>query len=401
MKTLLQINSVINSGSTGRIAEEIGKKAIENRWQSYIAYGRNEQSSMSKKINIGNKFDILLHGLITRLFDKHGLGSKKATEKLIHQIETINPDIIHLHNVHGYYLNIKVLFNYLANTSIPIIWTLHDCWSFTGHCSHFDFVGCNKWKTECSNCPQIKEYPASFFYDRSNKNYSLKKYLFNSLDNLTIVPVSNWLADRIKESFLSNMSIKVIPNGVDTDLFSPKETNIREKYKLKNTFILLGIASKWTTSKGLSDFIKLSSKIDSDIKIILVGLNKKQIKCLPNNIIGFERTENTEELVNLYSCADVVLNLSREETFGLTTVEGFACGTPGIVYNTTASPELISPETGFVVESGNINKLLHAIKQIQKEGKAYYSNACVERAKSLYNKNDRFNDYMNLYNSVL
>jgi len=402
MKKLLQINSVVNSGSTGRIAEEIGQTAIAAGWESYIAYGRNERPSSSKLIRIGNDKDIKLHGLQTRLFDRHGLGSKGATTDFIRQVEEINPDIIHLHNIHGYYINMEVLFLYLKKVNIPVIWTFHDCWPITGHCSYFSFVGCEKWKTQCYSCPQKKGYPASYFIDRSKKNYNLKKELFNSLSNLTLVPVSQWLSGILKESFLQNYPIKVINNGVNTDVFKPSlNSDFRNKYGLKDKFILLGVASVWEERKGLKDYIELSKILESEFQIVLVGLNKKQVEQLPNNILGIERTDNVGELADIYSSADLVLNLSYEETFGLTTVEGFACGTPGIVYNATASPELIDVSTGIVVEQGNINKLVDAIYSIKKKGKEYYSEACVNRAYRLYKKEDRYREYIDLYEELI
>jgi len=251
MRTLLQINSVVNSGSTGRIAEEIGQTAISQGWESYIAYGRNKRLSQSQLIKIGTDWDIKMHGLQTRLFDRHGLGSKSATQIFIKQIEAIKPDIIHLHNIHGYYLNIEVLFNFLASTQIPVLWTLHDCWPFTGHCVYFDFVGCKKWLTQCNNCPQTRTYPASFFLDRSTQNFNLKKELFTGVHNLTLVPVSQWLANLLRQSFLKNLPIQVINNGIDIETFKPvPSNNLRFKFKLQSKFIIIGVANIWSERKG-------------------------------------------------------------------------------------------------------------------------------------------------------
>jgi len=401
-KTLLQINSVVNSGSTVRIAEEIGQTALAAGWESYIAYGRTERPSTSKLIKIGNERDVKLHGLHTRLFDRHGLGSKSATHELVCEIERIAPDIIHLHNIHGYYINIEVLFNYLRTANIPVVWTFHDCWPLTGHCSHFTFVGCEKWKTQCYSCPQKTSYPASYFIDSSKKNYILKKELFNSLSNLTLVPVSYWLSGILNDSFLQNYPIKVINNSINTKVFNPStENSFRIKHHLENLFILLGVATSWSVRKGLNDYIALSKLLDDSFQIVLVGLTKKQIAQLPDKILGIERTENVEELAGIYTAADTVLNLSYEETFGLTTVEGFACGTPGIVYNATASPELIDESTGLIVELGDINGLVEAINQIKQKGKYYYSDACVNRTHCLYKNEDRYKEYIDLYMSLL
>ena len=402
MKILLQINSVVNSGSTGRIAEEIGQTAIAAGWESYIAYGRNERPSSSKLIKIGTDKDIKLHGLQTRLFDRHGLGSRGATDEFIKQIEVIKPDIIHLHNIHGYYINMEVLFHYLKKVNIPVVWTFHDCWPITGHCSYFTFVGCEKWKTQCYSCPQKKGYPASYFIDRSKKNYNLKKELFNSLPNLTLVPVSQWLAGILNESILQNFPIKVINNGINTEVFKPSMiSDFRKKYGLKDKFILLGVASVWEERKGLKDFIELSKLLNSDYQIVLVGLTKKQIELLPKNILGIERTESVDALADIYSTSDVFINPTYEDNFPTTNLESLACGTPVITYKTGGSPEAIDVSTGIVVEQGNINKLVEAIFTIKKIGKQYYSDACVNRAHKLYKKEDRYKEYIQLYNELI
>ncbi len=402
MKTLLQINTVVNYGSTGRIIEELGYTAYQNGWNSYIAYGRKGRPYNSKLIKIGSDWDVILHGLQTRLFDKHGFGSRNATLQLIVQIDKIKPDIIHLHNLHGYYINIKVLFDFLAVTNIPVVWTFHDCWPMTGHCVYFDSVSCNKWETECFGCPQTDEYPASFGFDRSKKNYFVKKVLFTSLTNLTIVPVSEWLGNIVKKSYFLNFPIKVINNGIDTDKFCPlKTTSIRSKYCLENKFIILGVASIWSIHKGLGDFIKLSRMLGKNYQIILVGLTELQIHTLPSNIIGIKRTDNIQELVAFYSDADVFINPSIEESFGLTTIEAMACGTPTIVFSATASPELTIPVTGFIVAKGNIKGIIEAIHKIKIKGKSCFSSACRDRVIKLYDKNDRHMDYLNLYESIL
>ena len=402
MKTLLQINTIVNSGSTGRIAEEIGQLALKNGWESYIAYGRNKRPSKSKLIRIGTEGAIAAHGLQTRLFDNHGLASKRATFKLVKQIMEINPDIIHLHNLHGYYLNIEILFNYLAECNIPVIWTFHDCWPITGHCTHFDFVGCEKWKTECYCCPQKTNYPASYFMDRSRKNHHLKKKLFTSVKGLNIVAVSNWLSSIIHKSFLSETPMVTIHNGVNTEVFAPQHsTNIRMKYNLGEGFIILGVASVWSQNKGLNDFVELSKLIDPFTKIVLVGLSRRQIQNLPGNIIGIAKTEDIQELAELYSTANIFINTSVEETFGLTTAEALSCGTPAIVYNTTACPEVVDDSTGFVLEKHDITGILQTIQTVKRIGKEKYSENCTKRIKENFNKIDKYQDYLNLYDQLL
>ena len=399
---LLQINSTVNSGSTGRIAEHIGRIAIENGWESYIAYGRHRNTSFSKEIQIGTKLDVYLHGIYSLLTDKHGLASINATNKFIDYVKYIKPDVIHLHNIHGYYLNYKYLFEYFAKIDTPIVWTMHDCWSITGHCSHFESVTCNKWKNLCNHCPLKTSYPRSLLLDNCNSNYLLKKKLFTKPNNINIITVSKWLEGIMKDSFLNKYPIHTIYNGVDISSFRPIPfKHLKEGLKCENKKILLGVATAWSERKGLSDYYKLAQKLPPNIQIILVGLNKKQLKEVPSNIIGIERTESIQQLAEYYSMADIVLNLSYEETFGLTTVEGFACGTPGIVYDKTASPELVSHDTGIIVEAGNIDSLVVAISAMLKQNKELYSKACRNRAINSFDIRTNYYKYIDLYKNLI
>lgn len=400
-KRVLQINSVINSGSTGRIAEEIGLKAISNDWESYIAYGRNDRPSKSHKIKIGNKLDIYWHVLITRLSDRHGLGSKRATKRLIKEIEKVQPDIIHLHNIHGYYLNYEIFFEYLKATNTPIVWTLHDCWIMTGHCAHFDYIKCDKWKSHCNFCPQRYTYPKSF-YDRSFNNYKLKKKLFCSkAEDMTLVPVSEWLSNILSNSFLYKSPKKNIHNGIDINTFSPQKSTLKNSLGIDDKFVIIGVASIWDARKGLEDFKKLSEQLNDDEIILLIGLSEKQISELPKDIIGITRTENVKQLAEFYSIADVFVNPTWEDSYPTTNLEATACGTPIITYKTGGSPESVSPETGFVVEKGNLGELRKVINTIKQNGKSFYSIACRERAVKMFNKEDRYAEYIELYEELL
>jgi len=404
MPILLQINSVVNWGSTGRIVEEIGQASVANGWESYIAYGRYDRSSASKKIKIGNKLDFYFHIIMTRLFDKHGFASTNSTKNLIEKIQKIKPNIIHLHNIHGYYLNVKLLFQYLSTMQIPIVWTLHDCWSFTGHCAHFDYIGCDRWINCCYKCPQKNKYPVSKFLDHSLKNYEFKKQLFNSIKNMTIVPVSYWLGEKVKNSFLNKYPIDVIQNGIDINIFHPitDMNSIKKKYNIEDKYIILGVASRWDGLKGIFDFTALNNIIDHDIfKIVLVGLNKKQIKKIPKEITGIERTEDINELTALYSIADVFLNPTWEDTFPTTNLEAIACGTPVITYNTGGSIESISDDVGIIVDKGDIKNLYKSIINIKEKGKNYYFNNCRKRAETFYNKKEKYKDYIKLYKKLL
>lgn len=399
MKKLLIINVNANSGSTGRIAEEIGQTAIDNGYETYFAYGRIARESKCNIIKIGNSLNVKFHGVESLLFDNHGFSSRLATKKFICEIERIKPDIINIHNLHGYYINVKILFEYLSKINIPVVWTFHDCWPFTGHCSHFMRFNCNKWKTGCFSCPNSKGYPKSMFLDNSKNNYKRKKKLFTKINKMTIVSPSDWLSDFVKESFLMQKQILTINNGTDLNVFKPINNNLKSKLGLNIEKIIIGVASVWTQAKGLLDFIKLSELMSNEYKIILVGLNKKQKESLPANIIGIERTESVHELAELYSMADVFVNPTYSDNFPTTNIEALACGTPVITYKTGGSPESVDEKTGVVVEQGNINQLKEAIELIAKN-KGEYSENCRERAVNLYNKQDRFNDYIKLFNSL-
>ncbi len=403
MNTVVQINTVVNFGSTGRIVEEIGQLALKMGWNHFICYGRDGRRSRSKTIKIGNDWDTKWHGIQTRLFDRHGLASTRATMKLIERIKDIKPDVIHLHNLHGYYLNIRVLFNYLSVANIPIIWTFNECWTITGNCAHFSSFGCDKWKSECNHCPQKRKYPASYMIDRSRKNYRLKKQLFTSVRNMTIVAVSNWLADIIKASFLIDYPVKTIYNGIDTCIFRPRSTkDVREKNNIPyKKFIILAVANVWDERKGLRYYIQLSKLLKDDEIIVMVGVTEKILKKLPLNIIGIKRTENVEQLAELYSLASIACNFSSEETFGITNAEALACGTPSIVYKCTASPELIGPGAGFVVDEGDMVGIRNVIDAVKIKGKESYSKTCRERAVKMFNKDERWGEYIQLYQQVI
>jgi len=372
---VLQINSVCGLGSTGRIATDIDSVLKENNIESYLAYGRDTSVENDHVLKIGNKFDYYLHGVFTRLFDNHALfGSERSTDNFVKKIKEIEPDVIHLHNLHGYYINIKILFNYLKDSSKPVVWTLHDCWSFTGHCAYFSYAQCNRWIKGCYNCPQSKSYPSSAFIDNSKRNYLIKKELFTSLENMAIVTPSRWLADLVAQSFLAKYPVKVIHNGIDIDVFKPVDNElVLDKFDLRDKFIILGVASMWDQRKGLNYFVKLSKMIDDDCVIVLVGLDDQQRVGLPPNIIGIKRTSNIKELAQLYSTADVFVNPTLEDNFPTTNLEALACGTPIITFETGGSPEAIDKNCGHIVGIGDISAIKKYLDQIRNEGKALYN----------------------------
>ena len=338
MSKILFINSVCN-GSTGTICKNLYKAAVEAGHECCIAYGRGEAPEGFNTIKIGNKFDFYLHVLKARLFDASGFGSKHATKEFIKKIEEFKPDIIHLHNIHGYYVNIEILFNYLKqHPEIKKIWTLHDWWACTGHCPDFEYEKCEQWKTECQECVRTNEYPKSFI-DFCNRNFKKKKELFSNIENLVLVSPSQWLCNLLKESFLNKYKCIVINNGVDTSVFKPTPSDIKQQYGIEDKKIILGVASVWEKRKGLDSFLELAKQQDNEYQIVLIGLNSKQIKQLPSNIIGINRTENVQELVKWYSAADIYFNPTLEDNYPTTNLEAIACGTPVVTFDTGGSPE--------------------------------------------------------------
>jgi putative colanic acid biosynthesis glycosyltransferase len=401
---ILQINTTYNSGSTGRIASQIGEKISYLNGISYIGYGRGKSiSTYSELFKIGSKIDFYFHALVTRFFDLHGFASRVKTKKLIKYIDKIDIDIIHLHNVHGYYLNLTILFEYLNKRNLPVVWTLHDCWSFTGHCAHYMSLNCRKWENYCNRCPQINTYPSSLFWDNSKNNFFAKKKLFTALPNLTLVPVSKWLETELKKSFFINSSIQQIYNGIDLNCFNPnrKIKNFIISEKLINKKIILGVANVWTEKKGYHDFLALSKILSSDYQIVLIGVNKKQLNSLNKNIIGIIKTECLDELVWWYSNSLVLFNPTYEDTYPTVNLESIACGTPVITYSTGGSPESLSDSTGYVIEKGKLDLVLNSIKFLDSQDRLQISQNCRNYAIANFNNSDSIEKYIQLYKQLL
>ena len=365
----LFINAVAGNGSTGRIAAEQCRALMAQGHECLLAYGRDTSGCPDvPTVRIGSELEVRLHALQTRVLDNTGFGSKAATRRFLERVREYNPDVIWLHNLHGYYIHLGLLFDYLHSCGKEIHWMLHDCWAFTGHCPHFDFIQCDLWKTGCHDCPQKGRYPASRFRDNSRNNFLEKRRLFTGIPNLTLAVPSQWLASRVRESFLKDYPVEVIPNTVDTGIFKPTPGTFREKYGLENKRIVLGVANVWDDRKGLFDFFALAPLLDERFQIVLIGLSPKQIRSLPREILGLPRTRNVQELVEAYTAADVFVNPSVEETFGMTSLEAACCGTPAIVYRDTACEEAASYYGGIAVDRGAEN-LYRAILEIAGEGR--------------------------------
>ena len=365
----LFINSVAGCGSTGRIAAEKCRELTAQGHTCTIAYGRDAANCEDiPTVRIGSPMDYRLHGVRNRILDDQGFGSKFATKAFLRWVEGYDPDVIWLHNLHGYYLHIGLLFAYLRTCGKKIIWTLHDCWTMTGHCAYFDFAGCDKWETGCHHCPQKKTYPASFFMDNCRKNYQRKKALFTGIPDMTLVVPSNWLAQRVKQSFMGEYPVEVVYNSINTDIFKPTPSSFREKHGLQDKYIVLGVANVWDERKGLKDFIALSKLLDESCKIVLIGLTPKQISTLPSEILGLPRTDNVGQLAEAYTAADVYVNPSVEETFGMTAMEARCCGTEAIVYQDTACEEVVNHFGGLAVPRGAAH-LASAIRELREENR--------------------------------
>lgn len=408
MLKLLQIAITAGGGSIGSIATQIGDAFVDELGgKSFITYHFRCHKSQSPKnisIRIGNRLTFLLHVIATRIFDAHGLASYYDTYKLLRFIKREQIDIVHLHNIHGYYVNVKMLVNYLAKHNIPVVWTIHDCWNFTGHCAHFFEVNCDKWKTDgCHHCPYKNRYPGSLLLNRSAEMYKMKKSLFNSLQRVVFVPVSDWERQMLSESFLGGKKIKRIYSGIDVDIFKPTDNqeNLRKTHNLEDKFVILGVATGWGPDKGTLDYIKLSKMLPESMKIVLVGTNEEARSQMPNSILCLPRTLNQNQLAEYYSMADVLTNLSTQESMGLTVVEAMACGTPAIVYNNTAQPELIDAHTGYKVETGNVEEVFTAIMEIRKKGKKYFTASCRNRVELLFDRKKCYGEYIEIYKDMI
>lgn len=365
---VLQINSVCGIRSTGRICVELAEQLEREGHEVKIAYGREKVPQKYEKyaVRIGSEFDVRVNALKARCFDNEGFNAQKQTKKFLKWAEEYNPDLLWLHNLHGYYINVELLFEWIkSRPNMQVKWLLHDCWAFTGHCSHFSMKKCYKWKASCSNCPQKKEYPGSIFADNSRDNFERKKSAFTGVKNMTLLTPSNWLADLVRQSFLKEYPIEVRYNTIDSRIFKPTPSDFRQRYGLDGKKVVLGVSSVWNERKGLNDFIKLSDMLDDRYCIFLVGLSRKQINKLPQNIMAIERTDNAIELAEIYTAADIFLNPSKEETFGLTTVESLACGTFPVVYKGTACEEIVNLYGGAAV-ADNVQSLFEKVQEVTK-----------------------------------
>ena len=398
---VVQINHVYkNGGSTGRIVYDLQRISVKQGIDAYVGFGY--EYSLTNEINtfrIESIPELKINILKTRLLAKHGFYNKMETKRLLMWLDSIKPDVIHLHNIHGHYLNAEMLFNYIKLNSIPVVWTLHDCWSFTGWCAYFDFVQCEQWKTGCGNCPNRHEYPYTWFFDRSKSNYVNKKAIFTSVKKMIIVPPCRWLEGLVHQSYLSLYPTKVIYNGVDLNVFKPTQSEIRGKIGIGSRKMILSVAMGLSKRKGIEHIFKLAEMIDkSQQVIVMVGLSKDQITSLPFGIIGIERTNSPQELAAIYSAADVFINPTFEDNYPTTNLEAIACGTPVVTYRTGGSPESIYDGCGEIVDKGDLIAFFKAVERILQRGKG--SQRCLEVAVEHFDKNKCFQKYIELYREI-
>lgn len=423
---ILFINSVCGIGSTGKIVVDLARELERQGHRCYIAYGRGEATGIADckgKITayrIESKIGVLSHVVMSRLTDRQGFYSKRATKRFAVWIKRLKPDIIHLHNIHGYYLHLPTLFDTIKDMNVKVVWTLHDCWAFTGHCAYFDYKGCSRWRKQCRECPQKKEYPASFFMEQSKRNYLEKREMFCGVRDMTIVTPSKWLAELVEESFLGkthtevkrnrnsadndNMGgyrIQVINNGIDLNVFRETKSKIKKKYGITDKSVILGVASQWSQRKGLRDFIRLSKMLDRRYQIVLIGLSKKQLKELPSAIIGIERTSSGEELAMWYTAADVFANPTYEDNYPTVNLEALSCNTPVVTYRTGGSAEILSESAVIgalsrskVVEKGDVRGLYKAIREITKH--SFMEESCTKMY-AAFSKERMLAEYMRVY----
>lgn len=394
---IVAINSC-TYGSTGSIMQSIAQTAIAHGHEAYIAFpnGRHRERNRLASRNIpmipfSNRFSENFHLLADRLTGFNGCFSVFSTAALLRKLDKLQPDLLHLHNLHNCYVNLPMLFRYIKKRRLRVVWTLHDCWAFTGHCPHFDGIGCEKWQTGCNNCPQYRLYPQSLV-DRSKGMYHRKKKWFTGVENLTLVTPSAWLAELTGRSFLGEYPIRVIPNGIDLSVFRPTG-NKKEQWKDK--FVILGVAAVWAEAKGLDVFMELAKRLEDRFQIVLVGTDEAVDCKLPGNIVSIHRTADPHELAELYTAADLFVNPTRQDNFPTVNLETLACGTPVLTFRTGGSPEAIDADCGMVVEKNDINAMERAIRSIAEEN-PFLPEACIRRAQG-FAADRQYEKYVKLF----
>lgn len=394
---IFQINAV-PYGSTGRIMTQIAQLLELQGHEAMCTTGFTWQKCTYDKHFITSSLpEKTWHIAMARLTGLNGCFSVMSTRRLLRRMDRFCPDIIHMHNLHGWYVNLPMLFRYIQKHDIPVVWTFHDCWPITGHCPYFDTVDCDKWKTGCHSCPQYRKYPQCVL-DDSKAMWRRKKKWFTIPRNLTVVTPSEWLAGLVRQSYLKDYSIKVIHNGIDSDVFQPTESSFRQQHQCKDSFILLGVAFEWDYRKGLDVFIELSKRLPERFRIVLVGTNEELDKSLPESIISIHRTASPQELAQIYTAADLFVTPTREDNYPTVNMEALACGTPVLTFRSGGSPEIADETCGCVVTTNDLDALEREILRIATDA-PYSQEACLRRAAS-FDKRNRYQEYIELYQQL-
>ena len=388
--------NLCNYGSTGFIVRRLADMAMAKGHDVMVAYPENAKNKPAKDCDylIESQRYNYVSGELSTFTGFDCCFAVSATRKLLRQLDRFQPDLIHLHNIHGWYVNVPLLFRYIKQHKIRVVWTLHDCWAFTGHCPHFQENNCDKWKTGCHRCELHMNYPKSYL-DNSGWMYAIKKKCFTGVDNMVIVTPSEWLAALVRQSFLGDYPIQVINNGIDLSVFKPSDSDFRKRYQIENKKIVLGVASQWNNKKGLDVFIELSKRLGDKYQVVLVGTSEKTDALLPANILSIHRTNNPQELAEIYSAADVFVNPTREDTFPTVNIEALACGTPVVTFDVGGSPEILDQNSGIIVPKNNVKEMVDAITSICTEG-SINRMQCTSRAKQ-YSSAKKFEEYYDLY----
>ncbi len=395
-----QLNTFCGVKSTGRIAWEISKLVLQDGGEVRLGYGADAPSkeSVPYAYRIGSRLGRKLHGALRKLMDAEGYGSLFATKALIRDMETFHPDLIHLHNIHGAYLHLPTLFRYLQKANKPVVWTLHDCWPFTGHCAYFDASGCDKWQKQCQHCPSLKQYPVCIGLDGSKRNHQMKKRILSNPSNMTFVVPCHWLEGYLEKSHLGHYPCRVIYNGVNLKTFTPTASTLKQRYGLENKKIVLSVASDWDERKGLVYLTEAAKQLGDGYGFVLIGLTEQQINQLPAGMLGLTKTADVTELAAWYTAADCFANPTLEDNMPMVNLEALACGTPVAVFETGGCPEAVTPECGMVVPKKDVNGLCSAIQTLCSRS-AEMEAACLERSR-FFSCDDTFQAYLALYKEL-
>lgn len=381
--------------STGGIACGILRRLQREGGAGTLYFGRGPAPEGVVGMRFIGQTDVTLHAARARLTDRQGFYSRRATERLVEALEREDADVIHLHNLHGYYLDTETLFAYLAASRKPVVWTLHDCHAFTGHCAYFSAVGCDRWQFGCGNCPQKGAYPQSLLMDQSKRNLAQKKRLYDAVENLTLVTPSRWLANLLPRSILADRPVQVLPNGIDLDTFCPTESDLRARFGLGGAPVVLGAAGVWDRRKGLDTFVRLRALLPSDVRMVLIGLTERQIRSLPTGILGLQRTADVHEMAAWYTASDVFCNPSEEDNFPTTHLEALACGTPVVTTDVCGCAEALDAECGIAVKLGDDAATAGALMKAMS-----FSAASCRRQAAAYGRDVRLNRYIELYRAL-